>query len=1158
MLGFSASTQAQGTLSNGVTHHGVISDPRETNYWSFTAVAGDSIVLRMGSFTLNPRIQVFSPSGVLLGTGGSGNGGFTDADLSLRLTNSGTFIVGASAFVGTNQYSLTFAKAPGAFSPAEDGGELVNGWKQTGSLQRGDLDMWSFNANAGDSIVLRLGATNYNPWIRLYAPNGEQVGSVGSGNGTFMDPDLELRATNSGTYIVVVSSITRNPDGPYVLTLARSQADFSVAPGDEGGPITNGWKHTGALERGDLDLWSFTANAGDGIVLRLGSTNYNPWIRLYGPDGVLAGEAFSGNGGFIDPDLEVRATNSGKYTVVAASYPRNGEGPYTLTLALSPEQIFVTPGDEGGPLTNGWKHTGELNLGDLDVWSFTANSGDGIVLRMGATNFNPSIRLYGPDGALMGTAASGNGGIVDVDLARQATNSGKFTVVASRRTITGAGYYTLTLAKSPGEFFVTPGDEGGPITNGWLHAGQLHAGDLDLWRFNANAGDGLYFRIGTTNYNPSLRLYGPNGTLAAQVFNGNGGQYDLELAVQATNSGTFTLVASSYIINGTGPYLLTFAKSPGTVFVAPGDEGGPLKNGWLHTGELRGGDADVWTFEASAGDAVVLRMGSTNYNPRLRLYGPDGEELGVSGSNNGGFQVAELAIRATNSGTFTVVASSVFVNGTGRYTLTLAKTHSEVLTAPGDEGGYLANGVDYDGTIRLGDLDVWNFFAFAGSTITFNLQELADFDGFTPWVRLYGPDGQLLRTVPAASTISFLQPTTNSGAFLVVIGDGSITRRLTGTYRIHLQRGCAPTSAILLDAGETNRFPDQLRLLPVNPGDQAVGFFSVIVGSVMVTNANGSQPAKVGTPVYLYDTIVTGPGARAEIQLCDDTTFVISEEARLLIDKFVYDPNPPPPEFSFFRTLQAVFVYTSGLIGKEHPPEDSIEKPVGCICIRGDASDYINSLDHLLNPGTIIETASPGTLYTAVTVPTSPFTFGFDYAFLQTTGTLTVAFGGIPVFTRSTDPDATPAQVKRVSMLVTNAAVLGLGLTELTFNFDGPVPGLELFLDNVVFPGFPNGDFSGLDANWFSRGHGKTKLTATVWPRCSEYTALDIEAQSQRATLRWPGTATNYVLEATAALGPSATWTAVTNAVNLATNTYSVTVPLNPSERFFRLRLNCQ
>ena len=59
-------------------------------------------------------------------------------------------------------------------------------------------------------------------------------------------------------------------------------------------------------------------------------------------------------------------------------------------------------------MTNNWKHTGFIDVGDLDEWNFTANAGDTIALRMGATNLTPWIRLYGPDGTLESATMSGN------------------------------------------------------------------------------------------------------------------------------------------------------------------------------------------------------------------------------------------------------------------------------------------------------------------------------------------------------------------------------------------------------------------------------------------------------------------------------------------------------------------------------------------------------------------------------------------------------------------------------------------------------------------------------------------------------------------------------------------------------------------------------
>src|SRR5204863_245879 len=158
--------------------------------------------------------------------------------------------------------------------------------------------------------------------------------------------------------------------------------------------------------------WSFDANAGDSIVLRMGSATFNPLIRLYGPNGALVGSAGNGTSGFLNVDLAVSATNSRTFTAVASSVGGNSTGAYLLNLAKSPGPIFVEHSDDGGPMTNGWRHTGILYMTLFGSWSFDANAGDSIVLRMGAANFNPLIRLYGPNGALAGSAGSGASGFL--------------------------------------------------------------------------------------------------------------------------------------------------------------------------------------------------------------------------------------------------------------------------------------------------------------------------------------------------------------------------------------------------------------------------------------------------------------------------------------------------------------------------------------------------------------------------------------------------------------------------------------------------------------------------------------------------------------------------------------------------------------------------
>ena len=65
---------------------------------------------------------------------------------------------------------------------------------------------------------------------------------------------------------------------------------------------------------------------------------------------------------------------------------------------------------------------------------------------------------------------------------------------------------------------------------------------------------------------------------------------------------------------------------------------------------------------------------------------------------------------------------------------------------------------------------------------------------------------------------------------------------------------------------------------------------------------------------------------------------------------------------------------------------------------------------------------------------------------------------------------------------------------------------------------------------------------------------LEIARSSSGLSLRWPQESTNYVLEATAALGPSAVWNAVTNPISAIDGFRSINFQPVPSEQYFRLR----
>lgn len=127
-------------------------------------------------------------------------------------------------------------------------------------------------------------------------------------------------------------------------------------------------------------------------------------------------------------------------------------------------------------------------------------------------------------------------------------------------------------------------------------------------------------------------------------------------------------------------------------------------------------------------------------------------------------------------------------------------------------------------------------------------------------------------------------------------------------------------------------FEKQLTITVRSP---QVGTVTEVVGAVTIIHPDGSQTtAVVGSPVAMGDVIETSRTGAVSILFIDNSSFTISESARMLIDTFIYNAQDESGS-SFFTFLQGVFIYVSGLIGKNNPEGVQIETGNGGGGIRG-------------------------------------------------------------------------------------------------------------------------------------------------------------------------------------------------------------------------------
>ncbi len=114
-----------------------------------------------------------------------------------------------------------------------------------------------------------------------------------------------------------------------------------------------------------------------------------------------------------------------------------------------------------------------------------------------------------------------------------------------------------------------------------------------------------------------------------------------------------------------------------------------------------------------------------------------------------------------------------------------------------------------------------------------------------------------------------------------------------------------------------------------------IGAIQEITGTATITRANGTvETVGLGTPVFQGDVVETDESGAVNIMFIDETTFAVSEDARLSIDEYVFDPATQSGTTNF-SVLKGVFVFTSGLIGRDDPDDVMINTPSGSIGIRG-------------------------------------------------------------------------------------------------------------------------------------------------------------------------------------------------------------------------------
>jgi hypothetical protein len=142
---------------------------------------------------------------------------------------------------------------------------------------------------------------------------------------------------------------------------------------------------------------------------------------------------------------------------------------------------------------------------------------------------------------------------------------------------------------------------------------------------------------------------------------------------------------------------------------------------------------------------------------------------------------------------------------------------------------------------------------------------------------------------------------------------------------------------------------------PIGKVVVATGSVTIERANAVVVQASTSGPAgqaKEGDLVYQGDIVATGADGRVGINFTDGSSFNLSNNARMALDEFVYDPKSLSNS-TVFSLTKGTFTFIAGKVAKTG--DMKIDTPVATMGVRGTTPRVEISDDGTVRFSTLIE-----------------------------------------------------------------------------------------------------------------------------------------------------------------------------------------------------------
>jgi hypothetical protein len=446
-------------------------------------------------------------------------------------------------------------------------GELRNG---DATLSSGEYaDPYSIDVRAGQRIVVDLSSSDFDTYVVLKQPNGNQTDNDDY-EGSQQRSHLEEVANESGEWEVLVTSFEEGEAGSYQLTISVTEA---VATGGTRSRFESGTLGSGdqTLSTGEYaDVYSLEGSRGEQVVIDLRSSDFDPYVILRMPNQEQQ-ENDDHEGDASRSLLSLTLPEDGRYDITVTSYREGESGSYDLRIDQEERgSVAAGPRVERGSLAKGDE---TLRSGEYaDVFEFEGRPGQQLQLDLTSTAFDTYVILKDPAGGQSENDDADRPGHSAIE--SNLTESGTYRVLVTSYEVGETGDYELSIDLGGAAATTSPGRDVATLAIGGRTTGTLAQGDgqigsgefRDLYVFDGSAGQSVVVDMASSDFDTYLHLVTPNGeSIENDDHEGSTSQSHIELTLQ--DSGRYRIFATSYEAGETGSYEIAIREPAGRMEV---------------------------------------------------------------------------------------------------------------------------------------------------------------------------------------------------------------------------------------------------------------------------------------------------------------------------------------------------------------------------------------------------------------------------------------------------------------------------------------------------------------------------------------------------------------------------------------------------------------